>query len=201
MIYICGDSFAVPDPDYGAMWVDLLQEKVKYPVVNLAQVCASNLVISQQVHSIVDAKFVIVLFSASTRSQTLINNRTVPFSWHSLDSTTPFNDQQLSILKQYAGEFFDLPLAIYENQCIIEATLQRLVNRGQPFRFDQGGFEHPSFGSSSKYFEQYSDWRSDICLWDCTRVRHHRPYYHITDLTVHQQVADYYSEIINKIYE
>lgn len=197
MIYICGDSFAVPDPDYGPMWVDLLQEKVDHPIVNLAQVCASNTLISQQVDQIVDAKFVIVLFSSSTRSQTQINNQIIPFSWHSLDSTTPFNHKQLQILKQYATEFFDLPLAIYENQCIIEATLLKLVNRGWPFRFDQGGFEHPSYGSTGKYFDQFSVWRSDICLWDWAQTRSHRPYYHITDPAVHQRTAEYYSQIIN----
>ena len=40
MIYVCGDSFAVPDLEYGPCWVDLLQQKL--PVKTLAQVCASK---------------------------------------------------------------------------------------------------------------------------------------------------------------
>ena len=28
MIYVCGDSFAVPDLEYGPCWVDLLQQKL-----------------------------------------------------------------------------------------------------------------------------------------------------------------------------
>jgi hypothetical protein len=35
-------------------------------------------------------------------------------------------------------------------------------------------------------------------LWDYTVTREYRPYYHITDQQVHQQVADYYIEEIKK---
>jgi hypothetical protein len=126
----------------------------------------------------------------------------VPFSYHTASEiTTPFDSNALRILKEYYTEFFDLDLAIYQNAITIEHTLNRLVQSRRPFRFDQGGFEHPSYGGSRKYFEQYSDWRSDICLWDWAQVRNHRPYYHITDPAVHQRTADYYSEIINKIYD
>lgn len=196
MIYVCGDSFGVPDPDYGAMWVEMLEQRLGRPVTNLSRVCASNAMIAQQVDRTQDADFVIVLFTASTRSWTRLNGQVIPFSWHSLDHTTPFDSDQLTVLKNYAVEFFDLDLAIYENQCIIESVLQRLVDRGRPFCFDQGGFEHASYGSRVKYFDKYHAWRSKINCWDWAQHRSHRPYYHITDPAVHAEIADYYFERI-----
>ena len=198
MIAICGDSFAVPDPEYGTMWADLLAAQINQPVLNLARVCASNLMIAQQVDQAQHADFVIVLFTASTRSQTQHNSKIIPWSWHSLDHTTPFDQRQLNILRNYAAEFFDLDLAIYESQCIIESVLQRLVDRGQKFCFDQGGFEHPAYGGQRKYFEKYNRYRSAVCAWDWAQTRAHRPYYHITDPVVHQRMADYYIGLINE---
>lgn len=194
MIYICGDSFAVPDPEYGQCWVDLLQQNIE--IKTLAQVCASNLMISMQVDQAIknNAQGIIVLFTSSTRFQTKQNNQIVPYSIHSLDSTTPFSQLQLNLLKSHTAEFFDLELAIYENQVLIESVLYRLVDSKIPFLFDQGGFEHSSYGGTGEYFQKFNAYRSSINLWDHVNKRTHRPYYHVTDLSVHQQVANYYYE-------
>lgn len=199
MIYICGDSFGVSDPNYGPCWVDLLQEKIEKPITNLSRVCASNTLISMQVQSITQADFVIVLFTASTRFETKHNGKIVPYSIKSLNNTTPFNKHQLQILKNYSIEFFDLDLEIFKNKCIIEATLYNLQSKNIPFVFDQGGFEHASYGVKEKYFKNFDKFRSKFNLWDYANVRVHRPYYHITDLNTHKQLADYYAEIINEI--
>lgn len=192
MIYICGDSFAVSDPDYGPCWVDLLQQQLS--VTSLAQVCASNLMISMQVDYALknNARAIIVLFTSSTRFQTKHNNQIVPYSIHSLDSTAPFSKQQLQLLKDYTAEFFDLDLAIYQNQVIIESVLHRLVDNSVPFLFDQGGFEHTSYGGTEKYFQKFDAYRSDINLWDYADKRTYRPYYHIKDLNIHSKVSEYY---------
>jgi hypothetical protein len=195
-IYICGDSFCVSDPEYGPCWVDHLSQQ--RTVTNLAKVSATNLMISMQVDQAIEqrADFIIVQGTACTRSQTKHQNKIVPYSFHTASKeSTPFNQQQLDILKQYYTEFFDLDLAVYENKCIIESTLHRLVRSGISFLFDQGGFEHPSFGSTTTYFDQFRQYRSKINLWDYTTTRNYRPYYHIVDSVVHQQVADYYLEI------
>ena len=195
LLYICGDSFGVPDPAYGVCWVDYLQQLVpSYHIINLSRVCASNLMISQQVdQAIPHADQIIVLCTASTRSQTRLNGQVVPYSIHSLDSTTPFTTRQLGALKSYTGEFFDLDLAIYLNQCIIESMLQRLTDSHRPFVWDQGGFEHASYGGTQQYFAKWSRRRSSRNLWDYTKSREHRPYYHITDDHVHRDVAEYYA--------
>jgi hypothetical protein len=99
-LYICGDSFGVPDPEYGACWVDHLTQLIPtHDIINLSRVCASNLLISQQVdQAIAHADQIIVLCTASTRSQTRLNGQVVPYSIHSLDATTPFDRDQLKIL-------------------------------------------------------------------------------------------------------
>jgi len=195
LLYICGDSFGVPDPAYGLCWVDYLAQLIPtHHVINLSRVCASNLLISQQVdQAIAHADQIIVLCTASTRSQTRLNGQVVPYSIHSLDATTPFSADQLSILQSHTREFFDLDLCIYENKCIIESMLQRLTDSNQPFLWDQGGFEHAHYGGTRKYFSKWSWCRSSRNLWDYTTTRQHRPYYHITDDGVHREVAQYYA--------
>lgn len=195
LLYICGDSFGVPDPEYGACWVDYLAQLIPtHDIINLSRVCASNLVISQQVdQAIAHGDQIIVLCTASTRSQTRLNEQVIPYSIHSLDATTPFSADQLGILRSHTREFFDLDLAIYENQCIIESMLQRLTDSGRPFVWDQGGFEHARYGGTQEYFSKWRWCRSTNNLWDHAVTREHRPYYHITDDVVHRATADYYA--------
>jgi len=200
MIYICGDSFCVSDPAYGPSWVDLVAEK--FAVRNLARVAATNLLIALQVQQAManQAQFIIVNFTAVTRSEKRVGNDIVPFSYHTASAqTTGFNDRQLRILKEYYTEFFDLDLAIKQNQITIEHTLSALMLSGISFRFDQGGFEHPKFGTVGQgYFGQFEQYKSKINLWDHAVSRDYRPYYHITDAQVHRSVADYYSKEINQ---
>jgi hypothetical protein len=189
MIYICGDSFGVPDPTYGAGWMDQIGA-----TTNLCQVSASNLLIAQQVDRAIaaGAERIIVLFTSSTRSEKVVNGQAIPFSWHTANTTTtPFSTNQLRILQEYFAEFHDLGLAIYTNQCIIQHTLDCLNKSGADYVWDQGGFEHPSMGGRP-YFDQYNHTRSDLCLWDYAHTRQYRPYYHITDAQVHQDIATYY---------
>lgn len=191
MIYLCGDSFGVPDPDHGTGWMECIG-----PVTNLCQVSASNLLIAQQVDRAIEmgAKKIIVLFTSSTRGEKIQNGRAIPFSWHTASHlTTPFDDRQLQILRDYFTEFYDLELAIYTNQCIIEHTLGVLQRSGVDYTWDQGGFEHPSMGGR-EYFSEYRHSRSNLCLWDYARTREYRPYYHIKDPAIHAKIAEYYKE-------
>jgi hypothetical protein len=190
MIYICGDSFAVSDNDYPETtpWHELLTN-----TVNLARVCASNFLIHQQVLQAIEARadYIIVLFTSSLRSELKINDKLIPFSWLSLDHTTPFSQEQLTILRDYYT-LVDVDTEIQKNKILIESTLQLLVDSQISFKFDQGGFEHPGYGGVGTYFTKYNNYRSIYCLWDYAKTRSHRPYYHITDNSVHKQVANYY---------
>jgi hypothetical protein len=175
----------------------------KFSICNLAQIAATNLLIAQQVdRAIADkADFVVVQCTSVTRSEKLHNGKYFPFSYHTASTeTTPFSKSQLQILRDYYTEFFDLNLAIYQNAITIENTLQKLVDSEIPFCFSQGGFEHANFYPvSTEYFSKFSQWRSGVNLWDYTVTRQYRPYYHITDRQIHQQVADYYVEKIKKV--
>ena len=194
MIAVCGDSFCVPDPEYGLMWADLLSMHCE--LRNYSECTSTNLLIARQVDRALKdgADFVIVHFSSCTRGEKLHKGQYVPFSYHTAtQETTPFDSNALRILKEYYTEFFDLDLAIYQNSIIIEHTLHKLANSGRPFRFDQGGFEHPKFGATHlDYFAKFNRYRSAINLWDYADTRDYRPYYHICDAEVHQQVAQYY---------
>jgi hypothetical protein len=193
-VYICGDSFCVPDPEYGACWVDLLAQQ--RTIINLAQVSATNTLISMQVDQAIaeSADFVIVQGTSCTRSETKLNGRITPYSLLTANAiNTKFNNRQINIIREYYTEFFDLDLAIYHNQCIIQNTLQKLVDSRTPFLFDQGGFEHPKFEATRlDYFAKFNSYRSAINLWDYADTRDYRPYYHIRDAKVHHNVAQYY---------
>jgi len=198
-ILICGDSFSVPDPGYGPMWADLLSQR--HDTCNLATVAASNLMISMQVEQALcaDPDFIIVGFTSSTRAEKRVGEQLIPFSYHTAGpDTTPFNTDQLRILNEYFKEFFDLPTAVYQNAITIGHTLQCLLESNIPFRFDQGGFEHPNFSQSrSGYFQNFDAYRSRFNLWDFAHTRSLRPFYHVQDVMVHQQVAEYYEECIS----
>ena len=199
MIAVCGDSFCVPDPDYGPMWVDLLSTHCD--LRNYSACTSSNLLIARQVDQALEdcADFVIVHFTSCTRGEKLHDGVYVPFSFHTAsEKTTPFDPNALRILKEYYTEFFDLNLAVYQNSVTIEHTLNKLISSGRPFRFDQGGFEHASYGGTGEYFTQYDRYRSRFNLWDHVDVRVFRPYYHIQDQHIHQQVAEYYQQEIAK---
>ena len=223
-LYICGDSYAFPDPSYGKCWVDFLQDRFgdRIDIVNLSRVCASNLQISSQIDKAIKNKadYIICLLTSSTRDDVLhskvyskefelrytdISNRSpdtdlTSYSIFSLDHTTILSDRQLSILKQYHAEFFDLELTIYKNEIIIEGILSRLKNSNIPFVFDQGGFENPKFTETKDkiYFKNYLDYKSAVNLWNFAHSKKHRPYYHIEDTEIHKTVADYYFKLINE---
>ena len=110
----------------------------------------------------------------------------------SLKDAKALTDQQRQIIDNYNKQFFDLDLAIYKDSLIIESTVQRLVDNAIPFKFSQGGFEHPSYGGVKEYFTKFNEYRSKINLWDYAITQDHRPYFHIIDKSVHKKVANYY---------
>lgn len=186
MIYVCGDSFASSDPESDITpWHELFE------CTSLGKICVSNLMISKQVDFAIEqgAKFIIVLFTTSCRYE----HESGPYTIQNL-TTSGLNNLQQDIIKKWTVEFFDLDNEIYKNKCIIEGTLARLQQSGIPFLFDQGGFEHPKWGVTQKYFTYYDSNRSKYNLWDYGDSKLYRPYFHITDQNIHNEIADYYRE-------
>jgi len=215
-VYICGDSFSSSDSEYGSCWVDLLTDLLQgqAEVINLSSVAASNLLISLQVHRAVSQApdFVICHGTAVTRGEVCIgdsNNselfdRFVQKNLVAYSIFRPYRSDLTAIeqkeIQQFHAKYFDLDLAIYRDQCIIENTLQRLTSSAIPFLFDQGGFEHKKYsGNSQLYFLDYADCFSAVNLWDHGDTVDERPYFHIKDIKIHQEVANYYYEQIKTI--
>jgi len=223
--YICGDSFATEDPDYKEFY-NLWHEQLDTDVVNLASVCASNLLISLQVKRAIKNKadFIIVCFTSVTRSEVAykpINKKQKLFDrFYNLtrkdnsncDMTAytifvpsdalALSPTQQELIIEYNKHFYDLDMSIYRDSQVIENTLQKLFDSKIPFIFDQGGFEHPSYGDNiKKYFKKFNYYKSDINLWDFVDTREHRPYFHIQDQTVHNRVAEYYNRTIKYAFE
>lgn len=218
MIYVCGDSFNTSDTDYpGQSWYDKFANLAS-ATTNLSMVCASNLLISLQVDRAIKQKasFIIVSFTSVTRlevcyttdrktddlldrfySLTSEDNTYCDLTCYTIwipNDARALTKQQQKLIEKYNKEFFDLDLAIYRDQIIIEHTLQKLVNSKIPFLFDQGGFEHLSYGTvAKKYFTLYDQYRSEYNLWNYVPVRTFRPYFHITDTILTDQIAQYYS--------
>lgn len=218
MIYICGDSFSVSDAEYGKCWVDLLAEKLQ--LTNLSAVAASNLQISIQVDYAIKqgASFIIYQATSCVRNDVMFNNTSadhlfdrytnivkndktkslVSYSAATIENAAKtLSASQLDVLKRYYVEFFDIELAVFQNQMIIEGTLSKLEASGIPFLFSQGGFEHGSFEKiQPAYFDKYRKYFSKINLWDfVVPPLQLRPYYHITDKEIHKKVADYYATV------
>jgi len=215
-IYICGDSFATPDPEYGAMWAEILQHKLgtDYHIVNHSSVAASNLLVAVQVDNAIKnhADFVIVLATACTRDQALVKPTTdqdlmTRFDQHELVSYSIYrpyrsqlNTDDQQAISDFHRRYTDLELNIFRDHCILLGMLYQLTESGIPFLFDQGGFEHPKFGGTRHYFDEYRAQRSELNAWDYGNTVNERPYYHIADTAVHDQIADYYyTEITQRI--
>jgi hypothetical protein len=185
MIYICGDSFGTSDSSS-----EVTPWHKNIYCTNLSKLCATNLQISQQVDYAIDhASFIIVLFTTCVRFEFGNDSYTL----HNLSSSN-LNTEEQKIVTDYAKHFFNLDLEIYRNKCIIESVLQRLVDSGIPFLFDQGGFEHKKWGTTKTYFTKYNDYRSKYNLWDYGDSKLHRPYFHITDQKIHNEIAEYYND-------
>lgn len=217
-VYVCGDSFAVSDPGYGACWVDLLRNQLSATaeLIVLARVAASNTHIALQLDRAMHqgADFIIWLATSSVRYEARLGEVTGDLLDNFVDATTcepnalanysasflrnnlVFAPQDNDMLLRYLINFSCLELDVYKNELIIEAAHARLNRCGVPYIFDQGGFEHASFGGTAHY-----EWpnQSALCLWDYVdKNMPLRPYYHIMDQQRHQDIADYYQCQINQ---
>jgi hypothetical protein len=187
-IYICGDSFGIDDPHSTILpWHKELKS------VNLCKNCAPNLYISKQVDLAIrsQASFIIVLFTSIMRQEW----KDTFFTFNAIeDSPAKFDSNQINTLKNYYIDFFEVENEILKNKCIIESTLQNLVDSGIRFLFDQGGFEHAKFGATAEYFTKYNKYRSKYNLWDYGDTVDKTPAFHIADQQIHNRVAEYYRE-------
>lgn len=222
-VYICGDSFAVADPEYFDHWVERLSCMLtnQFKIRNLSKVSASNLHIALQVENALQnhADFIVYLATSSLRidmlisqpksAQTLLdryidltddtsNGDLISVSFSYINNNTRLFNQQSEFVKTLYTDYLDIDVEVYKNKLMIEAVLAKLKSSSVPFVFDQGGFEHKKFaGSGDNYFAQYREFFSEINLWDLVSMPMPlRPYFHIKNPDQHQLVADYYAQKI-----
>lgn len=223
-IIICGDSFSIDDADYpGIHWSYHLGKLLPdATIINLASSGASNLLIHLQIDQAISQQpdLIIVSFTSSLRATIkwqLTKNYTdilerffvlhnkdpkadlTCFPYSSIDSFGILSSSQSQILKQYVTEFVDLDLMRLENYYIINDSLATLAHSGVNFIYSPGGFDHKNFIGSDQQlqFNQFKEYECPINLWDYD-IRNHsiRPYYHVTDSTLHSKLADYYKCLI-----
>ena len=223
-IFLCGASDCFLDPDFpGLSWMEKLQNLLpEYTVETLALEGASNFHIRLQIDRALSqgADYLIVNFTSSARQDFKIreddaerdlidrfyryhlsnnDHALACFNPASMDRVPFISWWQKKVIGAFYRECFDLDLAIQLNYYLIQGALDQLIQQKVPFKFSQGGFEHPSFISSpSKYnFNNYQRYQSNYNLWDCDiDYTKRRPYFHITDPAVTDQIADYYAKEI-----
>jgi hypothetical protein len=223
MIYICGDSFCSQDKEYGNSWVDLLMQKTTKKIVNLSRPGASNYLIYLQVKQALanNATHIIYHATSSIRHEFSFESidtgkdninrywnvldpdnhkKTICTSWSTPLNNTLYNfKNELTEIYKFGTKFLDLPSTIEKNYIYILFTL-RLVQENNhlcEWVWSRGGFEHKKFNSSSDWdFSQYQQYESKINLWDHYNPSVLRPYYHITDTKIHQDVCNLYYDML-----
>ena len=64
--------------------------------------------------------------------------------------------------------------------------------------WSRGGFEHSKFKNSNRWnFDAYTQNESNINLWDDYDNTIERPYYHVTNIQIHQKVCKHYIDMLN----
>lgn len=226
-LYICGDSFSTVDIEYGPCWVNFLIDKLPHiKIINLSIPGASNYLIQLQVKQALLEKcdYLIYHATSSIRQEFSVNHRKIDIGLDTLDRywTPTDRDNKSAISRSWVSasenangiiddtsnleisnfftSYIDFSSEIGENFIFIDYTLQMISTNQQLINWcwSQGGFEHTNFKNSVAWdFSQYRNKESQINLWDKYDRQLIRPFYHITDIQVHQKTCDYYIKMLN----
>lgn len=222
-LYICGDSFCTVDPEYGPCWIDLLIKKLpNIKVINLAIPGASNYLIQLQVKQALEEKcdYLIYHATSSVRQEFSIaegahqrdninrywrpndqhNKFVMCNSWLSPNRNAGdlFVDNENTI-RDFFLEYIDFVSQIEKNYIFINYTLDKISNSNfiKNWIWSPGGFEHPKFNDATPWdFNNYKHHLSSFNLWDEYDQKLTRPYYHVTNKIIHQNVCDYYLKML-----
>jgi hypothetical protein len=222
-LYICGDSFCTEDLSHGTSWVGLLKDALpNINIVNLASPGASNYLISLQVQHALDNKcdYLIYHATSSIRNEFQIgtsdhkkdhierywhpddqNNKSVlSTSW--ISATRNTSDVMLdhnNTIKGFFTNHVDFLSMVRKNYIFIDYTLKIIRSKmgNTNWLWSRGGFEHYKFSESQSWnFSSYQVEESTINLWDDFDHDLLRPYYHVTDFTIHQRVCNLYLDML-----
>jgi len=192
-------------------------------IINLASCGASNYLIYLQVKQALasNCDFIIYNATSSIRQEFSIkqdsftkddvsryhnmnnSNTNTPMicgSWLGIDRHYKdlINSKQANEILTFYKKYVDLPSLIEKNFIFIAHTLDLLDRSQINWAWSQGGFEHKNF--SDNQYPQFDQYRKKECpenLWDHYVRDQIRPWYHVTDRTVHQNVCKSYENILN----
>ena len=223
-LFICGDSFCFPDPEYGPCWVDFLQEaRPNIEIVNLSSPGASNYLISLQVqHALKNGcEWVIYHATSSIRQEFSIktenitkdnikrywnphstkNKSVISASWVSANrNTNNLLSDDHQFIKKFFSEYIDIPSMINKNYIFIDYTLKLLNSTlsNSKWAWSSGGFEHKNFTNATTWnFSDFENRQCKINLWDKYDNSQVRPYYHVTDQIIHKKICDLYLDMLS----
>ena len=223
-LYICGDSFCSRDPEYGDNWVDMFN-LAAIDIINLSSPGASNYLIYLQVKEAIlkNADYIIYQASSSIRNEFSIKptslqkdelnrywNVTAPADdasvvccswinpWGPKYNLTIFSSTDITQIQDFFVKNIDLTSLVEKNYIFILHTLQILTASNIPYAWSQGGFEHKMWESTNWWdFSAYKDHECKINLWDYYDSNVIRPYYHVTDKQILQDVCNEYINMLN----
>lgn len=224
-LYICGDSFCSTDIEYGPAWHELLANQYpNLKIVNLSIPGASNYLIYLQVKEAIAHKcdYLIYHASSSTRQEFVLNhnddfgrdsldrywNVCAPdstktllcTSWNSITRNTEntFSSKDYSRIKDFFKRYIDLPVMIEKNYIFILHTLQLIESTPNLiWAWSRGGFEHHSFTTVDDWdFSKWAPYECSINLWDHYDPKLARPYYHVTDKKIINEVYKEYGNML-----
>jgi hypothetical protein len=226
-LFICGDSFCVSDPEYGENWANILENKLSdLTVINLSSSGASNYLIYLQVKEAIkqNANYIIYNATSSIRNEFKFRDdleitdsvaryhnsadadvssaSMICGSWLYLSKhySNIVNPEQADCVDLFFKNFVDLPNLIEKNFIFILHTLSLLNNSNLTgWAWSRGGFEHSNFKNSRSYwdFSLYKNKECSINLWDYYDPKKTRPWFHVTDHQVHQNVCNQYLAMLN----
>jgi hypothetical protein len=221
-VYICGDSFSSTDPEYKGGWVERFQEKhPNLELINLSSPGASNYLIYLQVKQALtnSCQYLIYHATSSIRHEFCIDpqpvrkdsldrywNRSTPAragsmictSWTTPEHSLILSTQQATQIKNFFKLFIDMPAEIEKNYLFIKSTLELIKQQNVPhWAWSRGGFEHVKFGADRLWdFNHYQLTESVYNLWDHYDSTQIRPFYHISDPAIIENVCNHYTEML-----
>jgi hypothetical protein len=118
-----------------------------------------------------------------------------------------FSSDDLKVIKEFFTKFIDFNVLIEKNYIFIKATLDLIVSNKKlkNWIWSQGGFQHKNFNNFNNDdfkldFSNYKKHQSTINLWDEYDAEQwrisRRPYHHITDLHIIQNLCNYYADVL-----
>lgn len=119
-----------------------------------------------------------------------------------------FSNDDSRVIKEFFTRFVDFSVLIEKNYVFICHTLNLIAanKKLKKWVWSQGGFQHKNFNNFNNDefefdFSNYKDHESKINLWDHYDAEKwritRRPYYHITERHILENLCDYYADVLH----